>query len=253
VFDAANTTSLAFCIERARENARQVREQISSEMWEQLNQLFLYVKRTGSHDLWEAQPHSFFKAVREGSHLFQGIADSTMNHAEGWHFIQVGRFIERACSIAALLEVHYEAFPASKEDAILPEEYFDWFYLLKSCTAFEAFCKVFPGNLRPYSVGEFLLLNAEFPHSVRFSVEQVQNGLSAIAGFTKTHKAGRANRLVGRLLAALNFGQIEEIMAQGVNDYLRDVQRQCAEIHSAFNQTYVSYPIDPLRLRLVET
>jgi uncharacterized alpha-E superfamily protein len=252
VFDSANESSLAFCVEAARDNARQVREQISSEMWGRLNQLFLYVKRAGLDELWEAQPHSFFQAVKEGSHLFQGITDSTMNHAEGWHFIQVGRFIERACAISALLDAHYAAFAASREDCILPEDYFDWFYLLKSCTAFEAFCKVCPGNLRPYSIGEFLLLNAEFPHSVRFSIEMVQNGLLAVADFTKSQKTGRANRLVGRLLAALNFGQIEEIMAQGVNGYLQGVQRQCAEIHSAFYQTYVSYPIDSTRLRIVE-
>jgi uncharacterized alpha-E superfamily protein len=252
-FDTANESSLAHCIERARENARQIREQISSEMWEQLNQLFLFVRQPSSLEAWDAEPHKFFQAVKDGSHLFQGIADSTMNHSEGWDFIQVGRFIERGCSVAALLDAHYAAFHKNMTDSIEAEDYFDWVYLLKSCTAFEAYCKVYTANLRPYSVAEFLLLNAEFPHSVRFSIEMVQHGLSGIADATRAHKAGRAQRLAGRLVAALNYSQIDEIIAQGVSNYLKDIQQQCAAIHSAFYQTYISYPIDTARLRLEST
>jgi uncharacterized alpha-E superfamily protein len=250
IFDPTHGASLAYCIEKARENARQVREQISSEMWEQLNQLFLYVKKSSTGQRWHTEPHEFFTAVKQGSHLFQGIADSTMNHSEGWDFIQVGRFIERASSVAALLDAHYAAFVKSIDDSIKPDDYFDWVGMLKSCTAFEAYCKVYTANLSPYSMAEFLLLNADFPHSIRFSVDMVQNAMAAIAEATKTHRSGRANRLVGRLLAELNFGQIEEIMVQGVNAYLQDVQRQCAVMHSAFYQTYIFYPIDSSRLRL---
>jgi uncharacterized alpha-E superfamily protein len=249
-FDSANESSLAYCIERARENARQVREQISSEMWEQLNQLFLFVRRPSSFESWDAEPHTFFQAVKEGSHLFQGIADSTMNHSEGWDFIQVGRFMERGCSVAALLDAHYAEFHTTGSDVIDPDDYFDWVSLLKSCTAFEPYCKVYTANLRPYAVAEFLMLNAEFPHSVRFSIEMVQNGLSGIAEATRAHKSGRAQRLAGRLVSGLNYSQIDEIIAQGVNRYLKDIQQQCAGIHSAFYQTYISYPIDTARLRL---
>jgi uncharacterized alpha-E superfamily protein len=249
-FDSAHESSLAYCIERARENARQIREQISSEMWEQLNQLFLFVKQPSSLESWDAEPHQFFQAVKDGSHLFQGIADSTMNHSEGWDFIQVGRFIERGCSVAALLDGHYAAFHKTIGDSIDPDDYFDWVYLLKSCTAFEAYCKVYTANVRPYSVAEFLLLNAAFPHSVRFSIEMVQNGLAGVADATGVHKSGRAHRLAGRLVAALNYSQIDEIIVHGVNTYLKDIQQQCAGIHSAFYQTYISYPIDTARLRL---
>ena len=84
----------------ARENARQVREQISSEMWEQLNRLFHEVKRLESAGLWKSQPLDFLAVILESSHLVQGVTDSTMNHGEGWQFIQVGRFIERAAAIA---------------------------------------------------------------------------------------------------------------------------------------------------------
>src|SRR5947199_9124171 len=91
-FDEANDSSIVSCIAAARENARQVRERISSEMWEQLNRLFLQVKHASMEESWHAELHLFFASVKEGVHLFQGITDATMNHSEGWHFIRVGRF-----------------------------------------------------------------------------------------------------------------------------------------------------------------
>jgi uncharacterized alpha-E superfamily protein len=114
-FEPSNADSLVSCVAIARENARQVREQISSEMWEQINQLYLRVKRAAIDQIWNAQPHEFFRAVKEGAHLFQGITDSTLSHAEGWRFIQLGRFIERARATAMLLDVHFSGYRHSDD------------------------------------------------------------------------------------------------------------------------------------------
>jgi uncharacterized alpha-E superfamily protein len=243
-FDAKNNASIIGCMNAARENARQVREQISSEMWEQLNQLYLQIKRAGAGKKWQASPHLFFRGVKEGAHLFQGITDSTLSHSEGWHFIQAGRFIERASATAALLEAHvgelYEPADAEAERS----DYLDMVGLLKSCTAFEAYCKVYTADLSPERIAEFLLLNPEFPRSVRFAAEMIQTALNAIAELAETRKNGRVNRLAGRLRAALSFGQIDEIMGSGLRPYLNDIQRQCAQIHTAIYQQYVAYPIE---------
>jgi uncharacterized alpha-E superfamily protein len=243
-FDAKNKASIIACMNAARENARQVREQISSEMWEQLNQLFLQIKRAGAGKKWQATPHLFFRGVKEGAHLFQGITDSTLSHSEGWHFIQAGRFIERACATAALIEAHVgELFePPDSEGA--RSDYLDMVGLLKSCTAFEAYCKVYTADLNPERIAEFLLLNSEFPRSVRFAAEMIQTALNAVAELAEARKNGRANRLAGRLRSALSFSQIDEIMGGGLRPYLYDIQRQCAQIHTALYQQYVSYPIE---------
>src|SRR3954453_13874499 len=100
--DLANRDAIAACVAAARENARQVREQISSEMWEELNRLFLQVRRTSMEQIWYAEPHKFLNSVKEGIYLFQGITDTTMSHSEGWYFIRVARFLERATATAAL-------------------------------------------------------------------------------------------------------------------------------------------------------
>src|SRR5580704_3564618 len=131
-------------IAAARENARQVREQISSEMWEELNRLFHEVRRMEAAGLWQSQPLDFLAVILESSHLVQGVTDSTMNHGEGWQFIQVGRFIERAAAIARLLDIYFHEFPAGQPmDA---SEHMEWVGLLRSCTAFEAYCKVYTAD-----------------------------------------------------------------------------------------------------------
>ena len=167
-------------IAAARENARQVREQVSSEMWEQLNRLYHESRRMGTPEFWSSQPHDLLVAVTQSMHLFQGITDSTMIHGEGWQFIQMGRFMERVQATARLIDLHFTEFFRSGGEAMNASEHMEWIGLLRSCTAFEAYCKVYTADLRPERVAEFLLLNPEFPHSVRFAVDQLRKSLAAV-------------------------------------------------------------------------
>jgi len=244
-FDEGNTSSIVYCIAAARENARQVREHISSEMWEQLNRLFLQVKQTSMEQIWHAEPHKFLNSVKEGIYLFQGITDATMSHSEGWHFIRVGRFLERATGTAALLDTHFSVFLTGQSAYDNePLDYPDWVELLRSCSSFEAYCKVYTAAIRPAHIAEFLLLNPELPRSIRFSCAMMQVALSAISKATSTRSTGRAERLAGRLRATLDYDQIEDILSANMHDYLENIQRQCALIHNGIYQTYIAYPIE---------
>lgn len=244
-FDMTNGSSIVACINAARENARQVREQISSEMWEQINRLYLHMKRASMEEIWYAEPHAFFAEIRESIHLFQGITDATMTHSEGWHFIRVGRFLERATATAVLLDVHFRAFlEEQNSDTPAPLDYLSWVGLLKYCAAFEAYCKVYTANIQPNSIAEFLLLNADSPRSVRFAANMTQTALQAITRATHTRNAGRTERLAGRLRASLEYDQIDEIMSDDPHHYLENIQKQCGQIHNAIYQVYIAYPID---------
>ncbi len=244
-FDASNTSSIVACISTARENAQQVREQISSEMWEQLNRLYLRIKSTSMEEVWYAEPHRFLAGVKEGVHLFQGITDSTMSHSEGWHFIRVGRFLERASATAALLDVHFSGILEIPHDSTAVFiDYLDWVGLLRSCASFEAYCKVYTANIQPAYIAEYLLFSAESPRSVRFAAAMIQVALQSIARATNTRHAGRAERLAGRLRATLEYDQVDDVMNSNMHSYLENIQRQCAQIHTAINQMYIAYPID---------
>ena len=115
VLDHGKRSSVVSCIRQARENARQVREQISSEMWEQMNRLFHEVRKASIDEMSDAYPVEFLTAVLDGAYLFHGVTDSTMSHGEGWQFIQIGRYLERAQSVSKLLDVHFAEFYRPEE------------------------------------------------------------------------------------------------------------------------------------------
>jgi uncharacterized alpha-E superfamily protein len=248
-FNTTNSLAIVSCIALARENARQVREQISTEMWQQLNQLYLFVRNRRMDTVWANQPSEFLHSIKEGSHLFQGITDSTMSHGQGWHFIQLGRYIERAISCATLLDVEYEALMRGHNADIAADAYLNWIGLLKGCTAYEAYSKEYTADIKPERVIEFLLLNSNFPHSICFAVNAIQETLDAIAEITETHRGTRVYRLSGRLRATLDYAQIDEVMSGetihgGLHPFLEDIRRQCLQIHEALFRMYITYPIE---------
>jgi uncharacterized alpha-E superfamily protein len=116
--------------------------------------------------------------------------------------------------------------------------------LLRSCAALEAYCRVYTANLKPDLVAEFLLLDQDFPRSVRFSAARVESALRAIAPLAGRGTGGRAERLAGRLHASLDYGQVDEILNEDPHAYLESVRRYCTQIHAAAHQIYVMYPIE---------
>ena len=243
VFSRTNASSIVSCVATARENLRHVREQCSSEMWEQMNRLYLEVMETRPGEVWMLESHGFFRAVQEGAHLFQGITDGTMSHGEGWQYIQLGRYVERTDTVASLMETHFKRMAQPADQAVESGEYLEWVGLLRACVAFEAYCKAQTAEIRPLRVAEFLLLNPEFPHSVRFSVDRVNAALHVIGDLTERREK-LPTRIAGRLRAQLSFSQIEEVMAGGSHAYLQNVRSECEQIHAAIHQIYFDYAIE---------
>lgn len=238
MFDISKRESVMACVNSARDNARQVREEISSEMWEQLNALFLRLKEVRAGSSGSARPHYVSRLVVDGVHLFGGVTDETMGHGEGWQFLQLGRFLERASATAGLVDLHFSG------GQLLPGSHAEWVGLLRSCSALEAYCRCYTADLRPERIAEFLLLNSEFPRSVRFAAARVESALRAIAVLTGRGAGGRAERMAGRLHASLDYGQVDEILSEDPRVYLETIGRHGAQIHAAVYQSYVMYPIE---------
>jgi uncharacterized alpha-E superfamily protein len=241
-FDIVHRNSVVACITAARENARQVREEISSDMWEQLNELYLRLRQIREDTGWTGRTHYLSRSVIEGIHLFQGITDATMQHGEGWQFLQAGRFLERAASTAALLDRFLSDAAEPGHPTALDQA--EWVGLLRSCSALEAYCRHYTAVVRPERVAEFLLLSAEFPRSVRFAAASLESSLLAISKSSGRRAGGRAERLAGRLHASLDYGQVDEILNDDPHGYLAGISRQCTLVHSALTQTYMTYSIE---------
>ena len=251
-FDTGSAASILSLLTAARENSRHVREQISTEQWHRLNSLYLAVTmpalaskaEPGTMAMEPEQPTEFLTQVMEAVHQFQGVTDSTMSHGEGWQFIQVGRYIERASATASLLEAYHrdlwDELPADKVDG---NEYLDWMGLLRSATAFEAYCKVYTADLTPERILEFLLLDENFPHSLRFSIDGLQCALNAIQRESGETRTDPLRRLAGRLQASLSYSGVEEILEGDIVAYLKTIQVQCREIHNTIYELYIDYSI----------
>lgn len=243
IFDTANRESVIACVTSARENARQVREEISADMWEHVNGLYLRLREARSEGTWASRSHYLSRLIIEGVHLFQGITDATMGHGEGWQYLQVGRFLERVDVTAALLGQHVVKGSVGP-GAPGPVNQIEWVALLRACSALEPYCRVYTADIRPRRIAEFLLLNSEFPRSIRYAASCVESSLRTIALHGAKGSGGRAERLAGRLHASLDYGQIDEILTDDPQMYLQGITRQVDQIHAAVYQTYLAYPID---------
>jgi uncharacterized alpha-E superfamily protein len=242
-FDIANPSSVSACIGAARENARQVRDEISSEQWQKLNRLYHRIAEMRAPRGYTTVS-DMLQTLLDGLHLFEGVTDTTMSHGQGWHFIRAGRYMERSTAIATLLELYFRQPISATEGVIDSRQYVEWVGLLRSCTAFEAFCTVYTADLNPSRILEFLLLNPLFPHSLRYSVNCLVDALTGIQSEGRRASSEELVRRAGRLQASLGFAQIDEIIARDASTYLRDVLGQCRVIQELIYRLYISYSVD---------
>ena len=234
--DSTNRFSVLACLASARENASQVREEISSEMWEQLNRIYHEALRLGAAVNGEESVMRLVSAVREGSFSFHGVSETTMTHGEGWRFVQLGKFTERACAVSMLLDAYF--------GPDTPTDDFDWIALLTSCAAFDCYCRVFTADLRPERVAELLLVHGEFPYSVRYSVERMYVSLKAITTQGGSRQRANIGRLIGRLRSSLAFATAPELLAGDLHAFLNNVLDHCRALHAAVHDAYIDYPIE---------
>ena len=146
-------------------------------------------------------------------------------------------------AVSTLVGAHFREFHKPAQ-AGAERVYLEWIGLLRSCTAFEAYCKAYTADVKAERIAEFLVLHPSFPHSIRFSAEALETAITEIGREAGSRRAARVERIAGRLRATLGFSQIDEIMAGGLHSYLHEILRQCGQVHSALYQTYISYPIE---------
>src|SRR5271165_1027825 len=206
--DTDNPNSIYSCVSSARENARSVRETISSEMWEQINSLYLLI--AAPKQLAEGLPQ-FCREVRMACHLFQGIQHSTMSHNEAWHFIRLGTSLERADKTTRILDVKYFILLPQVSDVGTPYDDIQWGAVLKSVSGFEMYRKCF-GRIAPERVVEFLLLDGEFPRAVRYCIGLADNSLHAITGTRLGAFSCATEQRLGLLRSELDYAHVDPIL-----------------------------------------
>lgn len=238
-FDPENLNSILSCLRAARENARTVREIISSEMWLQLNKFYLMVNEAAARN-GRLSLHEFFSEVKLASHLFTGITDATMNHGEPWHFCRLARMLERADKTSRILDVKYFILLRSVADVGTPFDDIQWAAMLRSASAFEMYRKRH-GRISPKGVVEFLLLDREFPRAIHFSVLAARDSLHAISGTPLGTFRYPPEKLLGQLCSDLSYASVDEIVNAGLHEYLDDLQNKMNQVGAGIHETFFAF------------
>ena len=253
LFDRLNPDSVVSTWGAVRENARSIREQLSSEMWVAINVFYLNLQKIDVAATCES-PGEFLWKVQEASHLVQGILNRTMLMDEPREWLDVGRFLERADQTNRLLDVKYhDILPSIPQRQGQPPETLPdpmgvggpldthgWIAVLKSVSAFEMYRKTYRDGIVPANVVAFLELQNEFPASVRHGVERVNKGLKRIRGASNSHALRAPEQLALKLLADLEYDQADQIIATGLHEYLQDKQVRLAELGAAIWKAYLA-------------
>jgi uncharacterized alpha-E superfamily protein len=216
-FDAGNPNSILSCLRAARENARSIRDVISSDMWEHLNATFLQVSDDDAFERVRQSPYAFFSELKLAGRLFEGLTDDTMSHGEAWHFCRVGRLLERADKISRIVDFKYFLGGGA------PMEEIEWSLVLQSASALELYRKRH-GRLLRDKIVTFLLLDREFPRSVQFCLTGAEESLHAITGTPVGTFRILAEQRLGQLRSELAYARAEEILADGLHESMDALQ-----------------------------
>jgi uncharacterized alpha-E superfamily protein len=243
VYDSLSPASVIYCLNGARENARQVREEISSEMWQRLNRLYHQMHSPHAQSQFASNMNDQLATIVDGIYLFKGTTDTSMIHGQGWQFIRLGRYLERAYSTATLLEVYQPDLfqPSSSESA--GHLYLELVGLLRCCTSFEAYCQVYTADLSPDRILEFLLLNREFPHAIHYCVDGTRQAIEGIQQTGGRRPPEELKAGIGKLSAMLGYTSIHEIISGDAAGFLHTIREQCLRIHELVYRYYVHYSI----------
>ena len=237
-FDHENPNSLLSCVTRARENARGIRENISAEMWEAINTLYWSIRGDDAQARYDESPDNFYRQVMNGSMLFQGLTDQTLDHDQRWLFTQLGKYLERIDVTCGIIETKYGILKSAEPRLEGALRNIHWMAVLRCCCSLEAYRRQHVGDMDPLRVASFLILERHYPRSIRFAVAMAHQAIAAIRSEVNPLAIDPAERILGRLDAQLEYAEISEILTDGLPAYLQRIRGQIAETAMAVQKTY---------------
>ena len=240
-FDRRNPNSIYNCIAQARENARAVRENLTKETWEQINNLYLTVVK-GEPGRGK-DPRHFFESIKHGCQLLYGITDSTVSRTEGWHFGRIGQMLERADNTSRMLDVKYHILLPSVAAVGTTVDIIQWAALLRSVSAYNMYRRKH-GKIVPFNIAQFLLLDEQFPRSVFFSVIKAEESLHQILGGEQGGYRNKAEQNLGKLRSELEYADMNDIFTSGLHEYLDGMQIKLIGVANALHGVYFSYNLN---------
>jgi uncharacterized alpha-E superfamily protein len=238
VTDKENPNSVLNIVTHARENARSVQDHITKELWQCLNDFYHAVREDHLiHYLLREDPITVLdNLIRQGL-LYYGITDITMARGEGYAFINMGKYLERAVQSADILDVKFSDvnYDVDKADTTY------WKYLLLSISGYELYLKTYRSGFDARNVVEQIVLNRDFPRSILYSIGQLHRYFQRLKGERNIEGFQTLDFMIGKLKSKVMYSTVENIMAEGLHAYLTCIKEELYEVGNTLNQYYFAY------------
>ncbi len=237
-FDTEYNGSIISSLRQARENVRMVQHVLSREMWQHLNDLYLRVKtEADAEHPSPAETSTFFDSIKLAGIHYEGLANATLSRGESWHFGRLGRMLERADKTSRILDAKYFILLPQVRDVGTTLDQIGWTALLNSASALQMYRQLHHVTT-PDKVAEFLILDRQFPRSIRFCIAEAQKSLHEITGSPLGTFENDSEQALGRLRSTLDYADIEAIMEGGLHEYLDGLQGNLNEIGEAVHRQF---------------
>jgi uncharacterized alpha-E superfamily protein len=239
LIDKENPNSVLNMVTRSRENARAVQDHITKEVWQCLNEFYHLVKNENLPlQLQHEDPITILDGLIRQGQLYYGTTEVTMARGEGFCFINIGKYLERAIQTADVLDVKFSDLSAGSN----PTSYTTfWKYLLLSVSGYELYLKSYRSGFEARNVAEQTLFNNQFPRSVSYSVNQLHRYFERLGNSGNQPGYQELMFMIGKLRSRIQFSKIDEVLEQGLHPYLKDIRHDLYAIGSALNQHYFAY------------
>ncbi len=236
LLDRKNPNGIVSCIAMARENSRQIRDVITTEMWEQINDLHWSLQ--DGEAIWSEPVQEQLRIIRKGCQIFYGITDATLSRDLSWLFSQLGRLIERTDKTSRILDVKYFLLLPRPEDVGGVLDELQWITLLRSVGAYQMYRQSMQRAINPRSVARFLLLDPIFPRSVRFCLQGISDTLQQIQTQPVQGPPDDLDCLRGQLLARWSYVRIDSLIESGLHEAIDQLQRDINRLHVLIQHRY---------------
>ena len=236
-FDRSNSQSILSMIARARENARGAQEAIGVDVWSEVNRLYLYLGGRRAQRRFVRSPSSLFTSIKNSCLLIDGMIQNTLPRDEVYHFLELGRHLERLDVLCRILHAKCPVLTQDVEGAEAAMQLVRWTSLLRSCSAHGPFLRSERERIEPEGVIRFLVLDAEFPRSIRYSAARCQMSLENITGGDEDYGC-EAERILGRLESDLRYLDVAEIFDRGLLRFLDSLQVTCHRVGDEIQRSF---------------
>ena len=236
VLDSTNPSSIYSLMRAARENGRSMRGVITTEMYEDLNAMWLELRNRSEIALNQGGINEFFEWIKTQSHQFRGVTFGTMLRDEAYQFIRLGTFMERADNTTRLLDVKYHTLLPSAAEVGGAVDYYQWSAMLRSVSALSSYRKIYRDVITPRRVAELLILREDLPRSLHACMNAIYEILRSLC----KRESMEPERLAGELHAQLHYGRVEQIMETGLHEYLIEFLEKLHTLNDELNHHFLA-------------